>query len=235
VDNSQIASLLNGAIPVPLLESILRVVGALALAAFVVAVVSYMLALLRHYLPSRPPKFFTHLVRYRALVDQAVTVARERTSGAPKDVGSRLERIDTQSTKALVDLWQDILEVSDPVRGSAFNDWKRRERRLEYNIQLFDLSPEMIPLPRTLCILRFKSAELRRYSMVPDWDWISFLGTVGIDSDEARQLTEWLSAPVVADQVGNMDVATFASVLKAHGVSADPALRTPDKWTGSLL
>jgi len=234
-DNSPLATLLNGLIPVPLLESILRVLGVLALAVVLVTVLISAFVLLRHYLPSRLPRFTAQLVKYRALNDQAVDAARERITASPKDAGSKLERIDGESTKVLEALWKEITDVGRSVRGSTFKAWQRRERSLEYSIQLFDLSPEIIPLPRTLCVLRFKSAELRRYSMVPDWDWYSFLGATGIGTDPARKLTEWLTTPGIAEQIKDMDVATFASVLKAHGVSADPELRTPEKWTGSLL
>lgn len=234
-DSSQFVTWLNDIIPASLLESILHVLGVLALAAVLVTVVIFLVARLRYILPARPDRFVAHLIRYRTLVDQAVAVVEERATISPRDVGSRLEDIDSKSTEFLDVLWKEIIDISRSVRSSAFKKWQRRERRLEYSIQLFDLSPDLIPLPRTICILRFKSAELRRYSMIPDWDWTSFLNASGIGSDDARKLDEWLKAPVIAEQVSRMDVDAFARALKEHGVSADPELRTPDKWTGNLV
>ena len=113
--------------------------------------------------------------------------------------------------------------------------WRRGARRFIYLTYLFDLRPEVLPLPRALCMLRHKSTDFTSRSIISDYELWRSLRAAGFESDEMAMLDHWLSRPDNQRQINAMDIGAFAGLLKERGMSADPAQRTPDKWQGPMI
>jgi len=194
-----------------------------------------------------PWRFHRDLQRLHETVYQATQVINRDEEPAVRDKGSgsifsrarmspgaRLEQFDEEATALLARMWQRLRYEYRDLPEDLLKRWTQRERRLEYNLELFDLAPDTIPLPRALCIFRFKSTEFRRYTMIADWQFEASLGHVGFGFGMTRFLSGWLSAPVNQRQIDEMDVATFTQALKDHGVSADPDKRKPNLWRDEI-
>lgn len=163
--------------------------------------------------------------------------AAQSSRDAASAVWRQVDHLDEQATKMLSSLWKQLSELAGKIdrrgrRGS--HAWETRTRILEHLIEIFDFAPQTIPLPRTLCILRFKSTDFRIRTTVSNRDFERSLGGARFAEFEVRALNAWLSEPGNIRQIREWDVATFARILRERGVSADPQKRTPDKWQGSL-
>jgi hypothetical protein len=172
--------------------------------------------------------------------DEHAAAAALAVARAQRDVTERwsdLDRLDGEATNTLAQLWMDLRRPADGSydgKKRSTRTWATRALILEHMIELFDLSPTPIPLPRMLCVLRFKSTDFRERTTVADWDFESSLEAVRFAPREVKLLDGWLSALGNPEQIKNWDVATFVRVLAEHGVSASPALRKPNLWQGSL-
>jgi len=113
--------------------------------------------------------------------------------------------------------------------------WRRGTRRLIHLTYLFDLRPEVLPLPRALCLLRYRSTDFTSRSIISDWEFERLLRRAGFESDKMVMLDHWLSHPDHQRQMNAMDIGAFAGLLKERGVSADPAQRNPDQWQGPII
>jgi len=113
--------------------------------------------------------------------------------------------------------------------------WRRGARRFIYLTYLFGLRPEALPLPRALCLLRYRSTDFTQRSIISDWEFERSLRRAGFESDEMAVLDRWLSHPDHQRQINAMDIGAFARLLKERGVSADPAQRNPDQWQGPII
>ena len=99
-------------------------------------------------------------------------------------------------------------------RAKGVRDWERRARTQEHAIEIFDLSPQTILLPRALCVLRFKSTEFHRRTTISDWDFSQSLRAIGYAPHHIRILNQWLSTTSNRQRIEQWDVVTFAQVLK---------------------
>jgi hypothetical protein len=184
----------------------------------------------RIVLLSRPWRFRNHPMGFREDLRQLREIIHQASMKAPPTA----ERLDEEATRLLARMWRRLSYEHRDLPESPLKRWAQRERRLEYNLELFDLAPKVIPLPRTICIFRFKSTDFRRYTTVADWQFAVSLGSVGMGSSESQNLRYWLSAPVNLRQIREMDVTMFAQALKNHGVTADPNKRKVTLWRGEI-
>ncbi len=193
-----------------------------------------------------PWRFHRDLQRLHEKVYQATQINRDEEpaernersgsifSRARMSPGARLEQLDEEATTLLAQMWRRLSYEYRDLPEDLLKRWVQRERRLEYNLELFDLAPDTIPLPRALCIFRFKSTEFRGYTMIADWQFEASMGNVGFSFGMTRFLGDWLSAPVNQRQISEMDVTAFAQALKDHGISADPDKRKPNLWRDEI-
>jgi len=193
----------------------------------------------------RRHKFIEQVQRFRALVDTAsVYRVRARETGQA-DAWSQLDQLDDDAVQMLSDLWKELRQSLD-ASGNRTNldmrkigpptvqEWESHARLLEYSVELFDLAPRMIVLPRALCVLRFKSTDFHSRTAISDWDFSSSLRRVGISTAEVEALVAWLSNLNNLQQIRDWEVSTFAQMLKDRGVTAIPDKRTPERWQGAL-
>lgn len=186
--------------------------------------------------PRRRHKFIEAVRRFRAQVSAA---------GGHQQI----DALDDGAVRILAGLWQELrreLEgaggrrlllknsVTPQVRVQGVQEWEAFARLVEHAIELFDLLPRTILLPRALCVLRFKSTDFNSRTAISDWDFgVSLRGIGFLPSDEGT-LQSWLSTPANQQRIREMDVATFARALKDRGVTAVPEKRTPARWNGAL-
>lgn len=158
----------------------------------------------------------------------------------------QLEQLDEQARDMVAELWEKLQETEKPLSGlrrllgrlrkrsPQAEAWLARNRRLRYSINLFDLRPENIPLPRTLCVFRYKSTDFHNRTIISDWEFRRSLRLAKFEPEEIDRLEEWLSEMENQQAIQQMDVRAFVNALKERGVSADPALRKPQNWRGTL-
>jgi hypothetical protein len=202
-------------------------------------------------LPRTRHRFIRGIQRFRALVATAQNYAARARAGEPSqqaDEWRQLDALDDEAVQTLASLWKDLRRAQEPVgrrsigameqarriRARGVREWEERARATEYSIELLDLAPRNVSVPRTLCVLRFKSTDLRSRTMVSDWDFAASLRAIGYSNQQANALDAWLSLPENRQRIQEWDVAKFASVLKGHGVTADPEKRAPDRWRGII-
>lgn len=130
-------------------------------------------------------------------------------------------------------LWR-VLRFQWPTQPAWVTGWLQQARHLRFRNELFVFCPELIPSPRVLCILRYKSGDLEG-SMISNQDFGKSLMVVGFEEDEIARLDSWLSES--REQISVMSVRQFAEVLKERGVTADPSRRKGKNggWNGSLI
>jgi hypothetical protein len=81
--------------------------------------------------------------------------------------------------------------------------------------------------------MRFKSEQHRSVPAVSDPGFRDSLSVAGFSDDEIGAISRWLAGQ--RDQIRELGVGAFVSILEERGVSADPARRTPNRWTGPLM
>jgi len=119
-------------------------------------------------------------------------------------------------------------------RSPVVAQWIKRSRLSRYLLYLIDLRVENIPLPRTLCLFRYKNTDFVRMP-ISEWAFERSLRRSGFSLEERGQLAQWLGQPDNRESIAAMSDAAFLKVLEERGVSADPARRHPDRWAGSLI
>ena len=215
-------------------------VGLVLLVAFVV----YAAIWLYQHLPHNQRGFIDRVQRFRSLIDQARNSTGSR---------NELELLDEKATEILATLWDELRQrpggrsshllsiwktfqarLQQPFRSAQVVDWLQQARILIFLTNLFDLSSPIIPLPRALCIFRYKSTDFQSRTMVSEWDFEVSLRRVGFQPEEIKILDVWLSNPMNQRQIQQGNVRDFAETLKSRGVSADPQKRTVKNWQGSL-
>jgi hypothetical protein len=184
--------------------------------------------------------------RFRALASSAEAYIELAIATAKDEMWHKVDLLDDEAVDVLSHLWKELQrdvgavgnsgtdQVARRVRPENVRAWELRSRVLEHAIELFDLAPRTIVLPRSLCVLRFKSTDFRSRSAMSDWDFGISLRTIGYSSAEVATLSAWLSNYLNQQQIKVWDVATFAQILKAQGVTADPEKRAPERWYGPL-
>jgi hypothetical protein len=159
---------------------------------------------------------------------------------------SEFDALDDAATAQLATLWTRLQQTRDTMaqqsKGSqrtrrgvqiltpGAREWAVRAHYLEHTIELFDLVPDRILLPRALCILRFKSQDFYRRSTMSTGNFSASLRSLGFTRDEIKLLEFWLSAPENQRPIREWNVAKLAHEIKQRGVSVVPSARTPGSW-----
>ncbi|WP_205370927.1 hypothetical protein [Thermoleptolyngbya sp. PKUAC-SCTB121] len=114
-------------------------------------------------------------------------------------------------------------------------DWLRQSRRFRYLVYLFDLMPTCIPLPRALCIYRYKAHDLISRTTISDWDFERSLRIAGCPLDMIPSLEKWLQGLYDTGELGALiSIDRFVACLEERGVRAYPDPKAVEKWQGSL-
>jgi hypothetical protein len=166
---------------------------------------------------------------------------------------SELDALDVEAVKILDRLWKSLRTTRNLIdrgpqatprgwlsrwwlrsrgRNPADTEWELRAHNLEHTIELFDLAPARILLPRALCVLRYKTTDFLSRTTIANTDFIGSLRYVGFLTPEIAALEMWLSAVPNRPTILNLDVHAFVRVLQARGVSANPHARKPVEWKG---
>ena len=120
------------------------------------------------------------------------------------DSSDALERIDEEGTTLLVKLWTEaeqlrLLMRQSSVRrgarrflwggfqrnGSVAADWLKESQWTRYFIHLFFMA-DFMPLPRAVCLYRYKAPKFRAATTISDWDFGLSLRRAGFGSDIGR-------------------------------------------------
>jgi len=143
--------------------------------------------------------------------------------------GAEVDKIDSDATTILQGLLSKLKE--SPSTGE---DIVRNARRFIY---IFVLYPELIPLPRTLCILRHKSLQYIGAPAIRNNDFRDSLMCARFTREQADTLQSWLDQPENSQWIRDRDnsVETVASALQKAGVTANPSPNVECKWQKSQL
>jgi hypothetical protein len=202
---------------------------------------TYLFIWLRQFLPKRRHHFILDVRKLRALINAARGL---------RNAPDQLNKLDDDATQLLARLWdklhhaQEQIDDDDKgfrrtpggirVRQRSVAAWAGRAHQLEHTIELFDLLPTRIYLPRTLCVLRFKSADFYRRTTVASGDFGASLRAIGFAPEEITRLENWLLSPDNQPAIRRWSVATFARELRQRSVTVVSAGREPDWWQGAL-
>ena len=190
----------------------------------------------------------------KLLQDHRITVQDilrqpEVMKSAGDEVWNEVERIDDQAAQSLAEICKVLnkarygqtsrLKIPDFLRsfqsGQAEN-WLEHARYARYRFDLFALSPDIIPLPRTLCIFWYMSNEFLEHPIFSDQEFSKSLKVAGFKKDELDQLRDWLSSLDNQKYISETGISKLAAELKNRGVTTDPRLsnRSPGVREGSL-
>ena len=225
-------------LPLRVLEQATRVLAVVLVILLLGTVAWFIFGWVRSLFPS-PDPFLARLRKLWGLVEGA----RHWATGEGKGDSGVLESLDESACTLLIGLWEELRhEEKESPRsrwwrsriGREADRWLQNTRRLRYLVELFDLRPEVMPLPRALCVFRYKSTDFHARTVLSDREFHRSLRLAGFSSEEATKLDEWLSEFPNQDVIKDTDVKTFVETLQRRGVSADPRKRTPDQWQGSI-
>ncbi|MFQ3616656.1 MAG: hypothetical protein SNJ50_08120 [Cyanobacteriota bacterium] len=123
----------------------------------------------------------------------------------------------------------------DQSQSQEIYDWLRQSRRFRYLVYLFDLMPTYIPLPRALCIYRYKASDLITRTTISGWDFERSLRGAGFPLNVIPSLERWLQGLYDAGELGaSISIDRFVDCLEERGVRAGPDPKVVEKWQGSL-
>jgi hypothetical protein len=156
------------------------------------------------------------------------------------------DNIDRQATSIMHDLWRYLntpLQFSRTNKQNARSDSKQQTsedliaqvRILSRLIHVFVLRPDLIPLPRALCILRYKSLQFLEKPTISDNDFRNSLTYAKFTPDQVTHLQHWLSEPENQKQIKQNTVNEVAEALKKAGVTAHPREDVVSRWHGNLF
>lgn len=168
-----------------------------------------------------------------------------------KDYASEVDREagDRRAAALLHELWLDLKQPDrhaglsrwlrffrrrDHIRNPRVKQWLQSSQRLRFLVCLFDLAPDYIYLPRTLCIYRYKSRDFLGAMAVSAWAFEQSLRGIGFEYHEINALRKWLDEPTNSDAIRSMDVAAFDTMLRQHRVTAVSEQRDSNLWQGPL-
>ncbi|MGB9632933.1 MAG: hypothetical protein ACPL8I_06380 [Chloroflexaceae bacterium] len=125
-------------------------------------------------------------------------------------------------------------QAGDRYRSPVVAQWIKRSRLNRYLLYLIDLRVENIPLPRTLCLFRYKNTDFVRLP-ISEWAFERSLRRAGFTLEERSRLVQWLGQTDNLELIAKLSDAAFLKVLEDCGVSADPARRHSHRWAGPLI
>ncbi len=157
-------------------------------------------------------------------------------SGEKRQLEEKLEYLDEEGSRFLCEIFDSLKKLIPAKRDLSQRrdiDIIRKMRYLRYLIALIDLRPEIIPLPRTLCLFHFKVTDFQLKSNISDKDFIASLRVAGFSREEAEKLYNWLSG--IKGQIQKLDCRDFLELLEKKGVTAIGEKRQSEQWTNFVL
>jgi hypothetical protein len=135
--------------------------------------------------------------------------------------------IDGQATLILQELWSFFDSPSHASHSKKRRDWSdnwqqtsedliRQVRILSRLIHVFVLRPDLIPLARALCIMRFKSFQFLEKSTIGDNEFRDSLKYAGYSSHQVKSLQDWLYEPVNLKWIRDSENSNVSSRLSAN-------------------
>jgi hypothetical protein len=233
------------------LPNVTPVVFAALGALLVIAALVYIGQWIIQALPHRRHQFIEQVQRLRAMVDAAdALLLKAREAQQPAPYLADLEQLDVAASALLASLWDDLRAArktvaeglgrvkrtrqGPKVRVPGVRDWEFKARTLEHKIELFDLAPRRVALPRALCLLRFKSSDFFSRSTISTDDFVSSLRAIGMATEDIRRLEQWLTTPENQFLIRGADAGAFVRALQAYHVSVIGERRDPNLWQGPL-
>ena len=107
-------------------------------------------------------------------------------------------------------------------------------RILSRLIHIFVLRPDRVPLPRALCIMRYKSHQFLEKSTIGDNEFHDSLKSAGFNLDQVKCLHAWLYDPVNLQWISDKSVNVVAEALKNAGITTNPSEDVVKSWQGNL-
>lgn len=190
----------------------------------------------------RQDRFLAQVQQLWTLVERAKMLAGHMQIPHHRE----LEELDEQACGLAAELWEWLRRTEKPPSRLQrllrhlrkclphVEAWLVQNRLLRYHLSLWDLRPEDIPLPRTLCVFRYKSTDFHSRSVISDGEFSRSLRLVGFKPEEEGRLKKWLSEMENAQIIQQMTVRSFVKALKERGVTADPNIRNHKKWQGVI-
>jgi hypothetical protein len=146
--------------------------------------------------------------------------------------GKGVESIDSRATWILEGLWHYL---DNPLQESSMNkqppltDNKQRAsedtlaqvRVLRRLIHVFVLRPDLIPLPRALCILRYKSLQFLDKSTISDNEFLESLTCAGFTPNQVKYLQDWLNKEENKQWIRDNSVDKVAEALREAGITVN--------------
>lgn len=239
-------------LPLPVLEVLVRGSVGMLILSLVIVVFGYAFYQIYHYFGRSEDPNIDRIRHLWDLVEQShdlVLKARslllEQIDG---DVQAELEQADEKASALLCQIFSTLREPEKPSKrlrqfprvwrefhwGTGVAEWVERNALLRWLIALFDLRPDTIPLPRTLCLLHYKGAQFQTRSSISDWEFERSLRWAGFSSDEVVRLREWLSHPANKEAIEKMECKEFLEFLKEKGVRAESGKRSSEQWIGII-
>lgn len=123
----------------------------------------------------------------------------------------------------------------NPLEAQTVQGWLQRSQYFRSLMYLFDLAPDVISLPRALCVYRYKADDFMSRTTISDWDLEHSLKTAGFDGWAVESLRQWLETPDNLSRIGKMTVEQFVAAIAQKGVRAFPNRQDVAQWQGSLV
>jgi len=162
----------------------------------------------------------------------------------------RADGIDRDATKKLELLWNLInadISKTNLCNNSAkkdkglpkidkwlcindeINEQMLQMRLLKHLIHLFILRPDSFPLPRALCILRYKSTNFLPKPTVSAHEFQDALRKCGYSDDQIEALHYWLNQHDNQQWIKESSIPDVAEALTRAGITTPPTVKFPTK------
>lgn len=133
----------------------------------------------------------------RKLAFTSHTIPGKAEPAEVRRMREEVERLDEEVCERLVQVWEWLKQQEEKGKN------KDRLIALHYRIHFFtmalellDRRPSPLPLPRALCLYRYKSTDFVRSSVVSDFEFEQVLNGYGFDDDEAHAIDAWVEQPL---------------------------------------
>ncbi len=148
-----------------------------------------------------------------------------------------LDNIDKEAIKTLQELWPCLgssSQVSSRNGQQTPEDIIAEVRKLRRQINVFVIRPDKIPLPRTLCILRYKSLQFLPDPTISDNEFLDDLEYVGFKPNQVKILQDWLFGNKNIEWIKKSSVEDVAKALEKAHVKANPTQSDVNNWHDKL-
>lgn len=156
------------------------------------------------------------------------------------------DNIDERATNTLKDLWRYLEKSpSTGLKMKELDENSNREKIIGEDIVCmarrylysFILYPQPIPLPRTLCLMHYKSIQLFGKSTIIESHFRKSLLVAGFTEEQIKFLITWLDDEQggnLKHQIERYSADEIAKALKDKQVKVPPPANFGALWTGNL-